>query len=82
MQALAAAHSQQQPPSQLQSGGDYDEGGDPLSVLQDCIQHLHFQVIPALPDAAMTNQAVSALKILTGVQDQLSRASNGPQPQG
>ena len=65
-------------PSHLQDSYDNDSNQDPLSVLQDCIQHLHFQVIPALTDPGMTNQAVQALKILTGIQDQLSRA-NGPQ---
>ena len=78
-QALAAGM-----PSHLQGDGyDNDSSQDPLSVLQDCIQHLHFQVIPALTDPQDTNQAVQALKILTGIQQHLAQgAQNGPQQAG
>lgn len=68
-------------PPGLAPGGPDDGGygGDPLSVLQECIQQLP-AVIAALPDPRDTQDAVKALQLLAGIQTRMmSQGQQGPQ---
>jgi hypothetical protein len=65
-----------------QTGGQGGQGGDPLTVLQECIQSLP-GVIAALPDPRDTQDATRALLLLTGIQTRMmSQQGGGGQQQG
>lgn len=66
-------------PQGLQGGYDAGASGDPLKVLQDCIQELP-KVIAALPDPQDTQDATQALLTLTKIQTRLmGKQASGPQ---
>ena len=87
-QALAAhAASAGGPPAGLPAGlgqppqQDQDEGYDQLSCLRDVIDDFP-RLLTELKDPKDVQDAVSALRLLAGIQTRLMGPANGSPPQG